>query len=130
MQQDIFGVPGTKGQPLPNVPEVTAGAFAEYTRPISHGWTAAARLDFTYTDHSVAGYVAGGTVPNLGALSLLNARFAMRRANYEAAVYGRNLLNHVTRTYLERDVSFETPDRPRFSVNTPLTIGIALSAKF
>jgi iron complex outermembrane recepter protein len=131
LQQDIFGVPGTKGLPLPDVPQITGGAFAEYKLPTFRGWTATLRTDYTYTDHSLSHYAVGESfTPDLGSLSLLSARFAVRRDNFEAALYGRNLLNEVKRTYLENDVSFEVPDRLRYSVNTPLTVGIVLSYKY
>jgi iron complex outermembrane recepter protein len=131
LQQDIFGIPGTKGLSLPDIPQVTAGAFIEYQFPAFLGWTAMARSDYSYTDRSLSGYTAGGSfAPDLRALSLLNARFAVRRDNFEAALYGRNLLNVVERTYLERDVTFEVLNRLRYSVNTPLIVGITLSYRF
>jgi iron complex outermembrane recepter protein len=131
LQQNIFGVLGTKGLPLPDVPQITGGAFAEYRFPTIRGWTASLRGDYSYTDHSLSHYAVGESfTPDLEALSLLSARFAVRHDNFEAAVYGRNLLNDVQRTYLENDVSFAVPDRLRYSVNTPLTVGIALSYKY
>jgi iron complex outermembrane recepter protein len=131
LQQDIFGVPGTRGLPLPDVPQVTVGAFIEYEFPSFSGWTATTRVDYSYTDRTLSAYTAGG--PNtfdLGALSLLGARIAVRRDNFEAALYAHNLLNDIERAYLERDVTFETPNRPRYSVNLPRTVGIALSYRF
>jgi iron complex outermembrane receptor protein len=131
LQQDIFGVSGTKGLPLPNVPQITGGAFAEYQFPKFRGWTATARCDYSYTDHSLSQYaVTGSFTPDLGAMSLLNAHFSLRRDNFEAVLYGLNLLNDVESTYLERDVSFAVPNRLRYSVNKPLTVGIALSYKY
>jgi outer membrane receptor protein involved in Fe transport len=131
LQQNIFGVPGTKGLPLADVPQITGGAFAEYKFPAIRGWTATVRSDYSYTDRSLSHYAVGESfTPDLGSLSLLSARFSMRRDNFEAALYGRNLLNDVKRTYLENDVSFSVPNRLRYSVNTPLSVGIALSYKY
>jgi iron complex outermembrane recepter protein len=132
LQQDIFGVPGTKGLPLPNIPENTVGAYVEYRFPaFGNGWTTTIRTDYSYTDHRLSQYALGSSfTPDLGALSLLNARVSFQRDKFEGAIYGRNLLNDVERTYLERDVSFSVPNRLRYSVNTPLTLGIVLSYKF
>jgi iron complex outermembrane recepter protein len=131
LQQDIFGVPGTKGLPLPDVPKITSGAFVEYELPALGEWTVTARADYSYTGSSLSQYAVGASFsPDLGALSLLGVRVALRRDNFEAALYGHNLLNDIERTYLERDVSFEATSRLRYSVNTPRTFGLALSYKF
>jgi iron complex outermembrane receptor protein len=131
LQQNVFGIPGTKGLPLPDVPQITGGAFVEYKFPIFRGWTPTVRGDYSYTDSSLSQYVvSGSSTHDLNALSLLRAGFGLRRNNFEVALYGSNLLNDVGRTYLERDVSFETPNRLRYSVNSPLTVGIALSYKY
>src|SRR5262249_32678365 len=124
-------IPGTKGLPLPDVPKVTGGVFAEYTFRGLGRWSATLRSDYSYTDRSLSQYAVGASfAPDLGALSLLSARLTLQCENFEAAIYGSNLLNDVEKTYLERDASFSVPDRLRYSVNTPRRVGISLSYKF
>lgn len=128
LQQDIYGVPGTKGLPLPDVPETTAGAYLEYGFKVAGPWRGTARTDFSYTGSSISTYTAGGPfTPDKGSLALLNGRLAFERAHLEVALFGRNLLNRIGRTALERDVSIDVPDRLRYSVNTPRTIGLSVT---
>ena len=128
LQQDIFGIPGTKGQSLPGVPEMTAGAFLAYDFAAFNSWHGTARADYSYTDHTLSTYNAGASfTPDLGALSLLGARLSFAHDNLEIALFAHNLLNDVERTALERDVSLDVPTRLRYSVNTPRTIGLSFS---
>jgi iron complex outermembrane recepter protein len=126
LQQDIFGVPGTKGLPLPDVPETTVGAHFEYNSTVFGSWDGTARVDYAYTGPSIATYTAGSSLaPNKGSLSLLGGRLSLQRSNLELALYGRNLLNRIALTALEQDVSLDVPNRLRYSVNTPRTVGIS-----
>ena len=128
LQQDIFGIPDTKGLTLPGVPATTAGAFLAYDFSAFNSWHGTARMDYAYTDHTLSTYNAGGSfTPDLGALSMLGARLSFVRANVEVALFAHNLLNDVERTALERDVSLDVPTRLRYSVNTPRTIGLSFS---
>ena len=128
LQQDIFGIPDTKGLSLPGVPATTVGAFLAYDFPAFSSWHGNARMDYSYTDHTLSTYSAGGSFsPDLGALSMLGARFSLVRDNVEVALFARNLLNDVETTALERDVSLDVPTRLRYSVNTPRTIGLSFS---
>jgi iron complex outermembrane receptor protein len=128
LQQDIYGIPGTKGQPLPDVPQMSVGAFLEYNLPDFGGWHAAARTDYSYSDHTLSAYGVGQSfTPDKKAISLINARFSLQRDNLELALFAQNLLNDVERTDLERDVSLNVDSRLRYSVNTPRTFGISFS---
>jgi iron complex outermembrane receptor protein len=128
LQQDIFGIPGTQGQPLPDVPKTTAGAFMAYTLGAFGSWSAAARADYSYTGQSISTYAAGASfTPDKGSLSLVGAQLTFRKSNLELSLFGRNLLNQIARTALERDVSLDVPDRLRYAVNTPRTVGFSFS---
>src|SRR5205823_8157121 len=81
LQQDIYGIPATKGQPLPDVPEVTASAFVTYDFHAFGGWAGNLRGDYSYTDRSLSTYVANSSfTPDKTAifLSAVNDEFAPR----------------------------------------------------
>ena len=131
LQQDIYGIPATKGKPLPDVPEVTASAFVTYDFHAFGGWAGNLRGDYSYTDRSLSTYVANSSfTPDKKAISLLGARLAFHRERWELALYGRNLLNDVERTALERDVSLNVAYRLRYSVNAPRTFGVSAAYRF
>ena len=128
LQQDIFGIPGTQGQPLPDVPKTTGGAFLAYAFGTRGPWSATARADYSYTGPSLSTYTAGASfAPDQESLALLGAQLTLRQSNLEFSLFGRNLLNRISRTALERDVSLNVPDRLRYAVNVPRTIGLSFS---
>jgi iron complex outermembrane recepter protein len=128
LQQDIFGIPGTQGQPLPDIPKMTGGAFLAYSLGALGSWSGTARADYSYTGQSISTYSAGTSfTPDLGSLALLGAQITFRKSNLELSFFGRNLLNRISRTALERDVSLDVPDRLRYAVNTPRTVGFGFS---
>ena len=128
LQQDIFGIPGTQGRPLPEVPKTTGGAFLSYNFGTLASWNGTARVDYSYTGQSLSTYTAGASfAPDLGSLALLGAQVTFRKSNVECSLFGRNLMNRVSRTALERDVSLDVPDRLRYAVNVPRTVGLSFS---
>jgi iron complex outermembrane recepter protein len=128
LQQDIVGIPGTEGQPLPDVPKTTGGAFLSYTLGDFGFWSGTARADYSYTGGSISTYAAGTSfAPDKGSLALLGAQLTLRRSNLEVSLFGRNILDRISRTALERDVSLEVPDRLRYAVNIPRTVGIGFA---
>jgi iron complex outermembrane recepter protein len=128
LQQNILGIPGTAGQPLPDVPKTTGGAFVRYDFGTLGSWSSSARVDYSYTAPSISAYGLGASfTPDKGPLQLLGAQLTLRRSKLELSVFGRNLLDRISRTALERDVTFVVPDRLRYAVNTPRTIGVSIS---
>jgi iron complex outermembrane recepter protein len=128
LQQDIFGIPRTRGQPLPDVPKMTAGAFLASRLGDWRSWSGTVRADYSYTGQSISTYAPGASfTPDKGSLALLGAQLTLRRSNLELSLFGRNLLNRISRTALERDVSLDVPDRLRYAVNVPRTLGFGLS---
>ncbi len=128
LQQDIFGIPGTQGQPLPDIPKTTGGAFLAYNLGAFGSWSGTARADYSYTGQSISTYSAGTSfTPDKGSLALLGAQLTLRKSNLGFSLFGRNLLNRISRTALERDVSLDVPDRLRYAVNVPRTIGVGFS---
>jgi iron complex outermembrane receptor protein len=128
LQQDIFGIPGTRGQPLPDVPKETGGAFLAYGLGTFGSWSAAARADYSYTGQSISTYTTGASVtPDKGSLALAGAQLTFRRSNLELSFFGRNLLDRIARTALERDLSLDVPNRLRYAVNVPRTVGFSFS---
>jgi iron complex outermembrane receptor protein len=128
LQQDIFGIPGTQGQPLPDVPKTTGSAFLAYTLGDFGSWRGTARADYSYTSQSISTYAPGAAfTPDLGSLALLGGQLTFRQSNLELSLFGRNLLDRISRTALERDVSLDVPDRLRYAVNVPRTVGLGFS---
>jgi len=128
LQQDIYGIAGTKGQPLPDVPQTTGGAFLSYNFPAFGLWQGAARADYAYTDRTLSTYGVGQSfTPDKKAISMANARLSFNHDNLEIALFGQNLLNDVERTALERSVSVNVATRLRYSVNRPRTVGLSFS---
>jgi iron complex outermembrane receptor protein len=128
LQQDIFGIPGTQGQSLPDVPKTTGGAFMAYSLSAFGSWRGTARADYSYTGQSISTYAPGASfTPDKGSLALLGAQLTFRNSNLELSLFGRNLLNRISRTALERDVSLDVPDRLRYAVNVPRTVGFGFS---
>lgn len=56
LRQDLFGIAGTKGKPLPDTPQWTGSTFLEATFPAFAGWLGTARTDFSYTSGSILAY--------------------------------------------------------------------------
>jgi len=128
LQQNIFGIPATQGQPLPDVPKTTGGGFLTYNLGTFGGWSGTARSDYSYTGQSISTYSANASfAPDKGSLALLGAQVTFRRSNLELSFFGRNLLDRISRTALERDVSLDIPDRLRYAVNVPRTFGFGFS---
>lgn len=128
LQQDIYGIAGTKGLPLPDVPQTSGGAFLTYSFAAFNTWRGLARADYAYTDRTLSAYGVGQSfAPDKRALSMANARLSFTRNNCEIALFGQNLLNDVERTALERSVSVNVATRLRYSVNRPRTVGVSFS---
>lgn len=126
LQQDIFGIPGTEGLPLPDVPRMTGGAFVNYALGEIASWNTTIRIDYSYTGQSISTYSAGSFAPDKGSLALLGGQLTFRRSNLEISLFGRNLLDRLSRTALERDVSLDVPDRLRYAVSVPRTVGLGV----
>jgi iron complex outermembrane recepter protein len=130
LQQNIFGIPGTQGQPLPDVPKTTGGAFLAYNLATLGSWSGTARADYSYTGQSISTYTAEAPfVPDKKSLALLGAQLTFRRSNLEFSLFGRNLLNRISRTALEQDVSLDVPNRLRYAVNVPRTVGVSFACR-
>jgi hypothetical protein len=130
LQQNIFGIPGTQGQPLPDVPKTTGGAFLAYNLAALGSWSGTARADYSYTGQSISTYTAEAPfVPDKKSLALLGAQLTFRRSNLEFSLFGRNLLNRISRTALEQDVSLDVPNRLRYAVNVPRTVGVSFACR-
>jgi iron complex outermembrane recepter protein len=128
LQQDIFGIPGTRGLPLPDIPKMTGGAFMNYNLGSVASWRTDIRIDYSYTGQSISTYTASDSfTPDKGSLALLGGQLTFRRSNLEVSLFGRNLLDRISRTALEHDVSLDVPDRLRYAVNVPRTVGLGFS---
>jgi outer membrane receptor protein involved in Fe transport len=128
LQQDIYGIPGSKGQPLPDVPQTSGNVYISYDFPVAASWHGNARVDYAYTDHTLSTYGVGQTfTPDKKAISMLNARLGFQRSDMEIVLFAQNILNNVERVSLERDVSLDVANRLRYTVNRPRTIGIEFS---
>jgi iron complex outermembrane recepter protein len=116
------------GDRIPNVPELTASASAQYNFEAWNNRDAHLRADFQYVDESVADQSAGPGVQFRPSYQLLNARFAvMLTENLQFSLFADNLTDE--RPVLA--ISSGTDPNPLVSRNIatsrPRTIGMKFS---
>ncbi|MEM6317388.1 MAG: TonB-dependent receptor [Bacteroidota bacterium] len=62
--------------------------------------------------------------------ALLNARIGVEFANYRFSIFGRNLTNTIANFGTPRAFNGEVPERPRYSISRPLTVGMQVGVYF
>jgi iron complex outermembrane receptor protein len=110
------------GDLFPNVPQVSGSLFAEYTHPVASGLQGFARVDHSYTGRQGTQFSPTNPIYNvIPAYNLLGLRLGVRADMWEAALFGRNLLNAYASNIIEEASNLT----PRAVVPLqPRTIGV------
>jgi iron complex outermembrane receptor protein len=84
------------GQTIPNSPEWTVSADAEYSFPISNGLDAFVRGEYIYRDSlrsTVAALIQEGFPWEVPSYDIFNLRFGVQHENYSVTAYVENLFD-------------------------------------
>jgi iron complex outermembrane recepter protein len=116
------------GDLFPNVPQVSGSLFAEYHFPVAAGLQGFARVDHSYTGRQGTQFSPTNPIYNvIPAYNLLGLRLGVRADLWEAALYGRNLLNAYASNIIEEAANLT----PRAVVPMqPRTIGVEVRYHF
>jgi len=122
--------PGTtfvKGDRLQNVPDATASAALEYSRPLSGQYNLVARasadyvgtrVDLTYGINQVPGYIFG------------NARLGITADKWSWYLFVDNVTNKIAELGNNSNLDVNIPSYNRVATNQPRTVGLELSGRF
>ena len=126
--ETVTGV-AVEGEPLQQVPEITASASFDYVVPgMLADYDFFLRGDVSYVDDSVSRVNATERVRE--SYEQVGLRFGLRNEKYGFTVFARNLTNDLANLSDNRSLAAETPGRPRFVISRPRTIGIETSFNF
>jgi outer membrane receptor protein involved in Fe transport len=119
---------GHSGDLFPNVPQVSGSLFAQYSHPLTARLDSFARVDYSYTGRQGTQFSPENPIYNVvPAYNLLGARLGVRTDTWEAALFGKNLLNAYAVNILEEASNLT----PRAVVPLqPLTFGLELRYHF
>jgi iron complex outermembrane recepter protein len=119
---------GHSGDLFPNVPQVSGSLFAQYSHPLTARLDSFARVDYSYTGRQGTQFSPENPIYNVvPAYNLLGARLGVRTDAWEAALFGKNLLNAYAVNILEEASNLT----PRAVVPLqPLTFGLELRYHF
>jgi len=119
---------GHKDDLFPNVPQVSGSLFAQYSHPLTARLEGFGRVDYSYTGRQGTQFSPENPIYNVvPAYNLLGARLGVRADRWEAALYGKNLLNAYAVNILEEASNLT----PRAVVPLqPLTFGLELRYHF
>ncbi len=125
-----------KGEALPDVPEWTYGALAEYVFPVAGSFSMRVRGDFNHvSDMRTASGTSTGPLPDRRSdYSLVNASLSLLSdENWEVGLFGRNLTdespNYGYDTGFPRELVGGQSDLSVLSTR-PRTIGVSLQKSF
>ena len=118
------------GDPLQFVPEFTAAFSLDYLggAPVYGDMQFFARLDASYVDDSLS--LVNGIPRVRESYEQVGLRFGLQNEKYTFTVFANNLTDEIANLADNRSLAAETPDRPRFVISRPRTIGIEVNAKF
>ncbi len=116
------------GQPLNGVPKWTASFQGEYTVPTSFG-SIFFRGQYTYTGSSMS-FANDPDGRRRGAYSLVQLRTGAAKGPWTASLFVKNLFDVRANLGDEQSEISEMPDRPRWLVAQPRTVGIELRRTF
>jgi outer membrane receptor protein involved in Fe transport len=118
------------GSRVYQVPDWTGTASATWTVPMGPGRNIVSTLGWSYTGDSTSANVTPSNPRVRPSYTLLDARIAYERDNYEFAFVGKNLTNTEADLADNRSLAAETLGRPRLVVNQPRTVGVELIGRF
>ena len=126
--------PQRPGDPVFEVPDVTANASVTWTQPVWSSDRLVAGIDYAYVGRSFSANNLSGlndfTTRERPGYAVLNARIALDHADWELALVGKNLTNEHANLADSRSIGAETTGRPRLVTNQPETIGLEIRAHF
>jgi outer membrane receptor protein involved in Fe transport len=119
---------GHSGDLFPNVPQASGSLFAQYTHALGARLEGFGRVDYSYTGRQGTQFSPDNPIYNVvPAYNLLAVRLGVRADTWEAALFGKNLLNAYAVNILEEASNLT----PRAVVpNQPLTFGVELRYHF
>lgn len=120
--------PQRPGDPVFYVPDWTATASADWTRPVSANDAVSIGLDYSYIGRSFSANNLSG-VNNFAtrerpSYRITDAHITWIHDPWEVGLVGKNLANEHANLDDSRSIGAETTGRPRLIVNQPRTIGI------
>lgn len=126
--------PQQPGDPVFEVPNLTASASATWTQPLWNMDRIVPSIDYSYVGRSfsannLTGLNAFETRERPG-YGLLNSRIAYLHEKWEVALVGKNLTNTHANLADSRSIGAETAGRPRLVTNQPQTIGLEFRTHF
>jgi outer membrane receptor protein involved in Fe transport len=125
------GSPATVGQPLTGVPQWTASTSIDYEIPTLTAGVLFIRGQYSYVDERRSfnnDAVLGRVLPSY---NIVNLRAGSDyKSNWELALFARNLFNTRANYGDELAEVVEYPARPRYVVNTPRQVGLAIRRTF
>lgn len=106
------------GDLFPNVPQVSGSLFAEYRHDLAPSLQGFVRVDHSYTGRQGTQFSPTNPIYNvIPAYNLLALRIGVETGGWEAALYGRNLLNAYAANVIEEASNLTprsvVPLRPR-----------------
>lgn len=90
------------GDLFPNVPQVSGSLFAEYQHPVAAALQGFAHADYSYTGRQGTQFSPTNPIYNvIPAYNLLGVRIGVKAERWEAALFGRNLLDAYASNIIE-----------------------------
>ena len=124
------------GDPILEVPKWQGSAYAEYGFSGPLGTLGLAHIEVQYVGSSLLFYQddpasapADLSFRNKPSLILINVRVQLEKGPWRVALFGRNLANSIRITGFPNDFTIDLPERPRFEVSRPRTIGVELARR-
>ena len=126
--------PQQPGDPVFEVPDVTANASVTWTQPVWGSDRIVPSIDYAYVGRSFSANnlsgVNGFSTRERPGYDVLNARVALEHGDWELAMVCKNLTNQHANLADSRSIGAETAGRPRLVTNQPQTIGLEFRAHF
>lgn len=126
--ETVTGV-AVDGEPLQQVPELTASFNAQHITPgLWNGYDLVSRIDASYVDESISRVNSTERVRD--AYEQVNLRFGLTNDKHRFTLFVRNLTDEIANLSDNRSLAAETPGRPRFVISRPRTIGLEYGTAF
>ena len=124
------GLVNAEGDPLQFVPEITAAVSLDYLSgaPVYGDMYFFGRVDASYVDDSLS--LVNGLPRIRESYEQVGLRFGLQNEKYTFTIFANNLTDEIANLADNRSLAAETPDRPRFVISRPRTIGVEVNAKF
>lgn len=125
-------VPGlvSNGDAVQQVPEWTASATIDYTRPLTSEYDGFVRVDAAHVGSSISRVVDSANPRIRPSYEIVNLRIGVRTEAYEIVAFADNLFDEDAVFSDNRTLAAEAAGRPRIVRNRPLTIGLDLRYNF